>query len=40
MQCLYVAENLTKCPLTRGVCLREVSINRRSTVVKKVVQDS
>ena len=23
--CLYVAENMTKCPLTRGVCLWAVS---------------
>ena len=28
MQCLYVAENMTKCPLTRGVRLREVDIQR------------
>ena len=32
MQCLYVAENMAKCPLTRGVRLREVSVSRGSTV--------
>ena len=25
-RCLYVAGNMTKCPLTRGVCLREVEV--------------
>ena len=25
MQCLYVARNMTKCPLKRGVRLKEVS---------------
>ena len=29
MYYLYVAENKTKCPLTRGVCLREVSAYER-----------
>ena len=32
MQCLYVAENMTKCPLTRGVHLREVSVSGGLTV--------
>ena len=32
MQCLYVAENLTKCLLTRGVRLWEVCISRGLTV--------
>ena len=29
MQCLYVAGNMTKCPLMRGVRLQEVSIQAR-----------
>ena len=33
MYCLYVAENMTKCPLTRGVRLREVSASGGSTVI-------
>ena len=32
MQCLYVAGNMTKCSLTRGVRLREVSVSGGSTV--------
>ena len=32
MQCLYVARNMTKCPLTSGACLREVSVSGDSTV--------
>ena len=28
MQCLYEARNMTKCPLMRCVCIREVSISR------------
>ena len=32
MQCLYVARNMAKCPLTRGVRLREVSVSGGSTV--------
>ena len=32
MQCLYSARNMTKCPLTRGVHLREVSVRGDSTV--------
>ena len=32
-QALYVAENLTKHPLTRGFCLREVSVSGGLTVV-------
>ena len=32
MQCLYVARKMTKCPLTRGVRLREVSVSGGSTV--------
>ena len=31
--CLYVAENMTKCPLTRDVCLWEMSVSRGSAVV-------
>ena len=31
--CLFVAENMTKCPLTRGVRLREVSVSGGSTVL-------
>ena len=34
MLCLYVAENMTKCPLTRGVRLREVSVSGGSTVFR------
>ena len=34
MQCLYVARNMAKCPLTRGACLREVSISGGSTVIQ------
>ena len=26
MQCLYVARNMTKCPLKRGVCLWKVKM--------------
>ena len=33
MWCLYVAENMTKCPLTRGVRLLEVCVSGGSTVV-------
>ena len=33
MQCLYVARNMAKCPLTRGVRLREVSVSGGSTVL-------
>ena len=33
MWCLYVARNMTKCLLTRGVHLREVSVSEGSTVV-------
>ena len=33
MLCLYAARSMTKCPLTRGVRLREVSISRGSTVL-------
>ena len=33
MKCLYVAENMTKCPLMRGVCLREVFVSGGSTVL-------
>ena len=33
MQCLYVAKNMTKCPLMSGVHLREVSVCGGSTVV-------
>ena len=33
MKCLYVAENMIKCPLTRGVHLREVSVSGASTVL-------
>ena len=32
-QSLYVAGNMTKCPLTRGVCLLEVSVSGGLTVV-------
>ena len=32
MQRLYVAENTTKCPFTKGVRLREVSVSGGSTV--------
>ena len=32
MNCLYVARNMTKCPLTRGVRLQEVSVSGGSTV--------
>ena len=32
MWCLYVARNLTKCPLMRDVRLREVSVSGGSTV--------
>ena len=32
MWCLYVAGNMTKCPLTRVVRLREVSVSGGSTV--------
>ena len=33
MYCSYVAENMTKCLLTRVVHLREVSVKGSSTVV-------
>ena len=33
MLCLYVARNVTKCPRTRGVRLREVSVSGGSTVL-------
>ena len=32
MQCLYVAGTITKCPLTGGVRLREVSVSGGLTV--------
>ena len=32
IQCLYVARRMTKCPLTRGVRLREVSVGGGLTV--------
>ena len=32
MQCWYVARNMTKCPLTRGIRLRVVSVSGGSTV--------
>ena len=32
MEHLYVAENITKCPLTRGVRPREVSVSGGSAV--------
>ena len=32
MWCLYVARNMNKCPLARGVRLREVSLSGDSTV--------
>ena len=35
MYCLYVAENMTKCLLTRGVPLREVSVSGGSIVYAK-----
>ena len=34
MYCLFEAENMTKCPLTRGVRLREVSVSGVSTVTR------
>ena len=34
MECLYVAENMTKCPLMRGVRLREVAVRGGSTVLE------
>lgn len=38
MLCLYVAENMNKCLLTRSVCLREVSVSGGSTVLFKAVK--
>ena len=31
MWCLFVAENMTKCPLMKGVRLQEVPVRRGST---------
>ena len=33
MLCLHVAGNMTKCPFTRGIRLREVSISGGLTVI-------
>ena len=38
MECLYVAKNITKCPLERGVRLREVKNVRRLYVAKNITK--
>ena len=38
MLCLYVAGYMTRCPLRRGVRLREVSVSGGSTVVRSSVK--
>ena len=35
MQCLYVAENMTKCLLKRGVHQREVSVSEGWTIQRR-----
>ena len=39
MWCLYVARNMTKCPLTRGVRLCEVSVSGGATVAENLELD-